>query len=103
MRTVTVTAIRFVTCALLILLMAGCSSVKGDYTCEGGLLDSLKLESGDKASASATLLGIKQTHEGTYAVDGSKVTVTLNGQSTVFTQSGKVLDGGEMVGKCTMQ
>ena len=103
MKTATIISLRSLACALLIVFLAGCSSVNGEYACQGGLLDSLTLESGGKASASATFLGIKQVHTGTYTVDGKNVTVVLNGQSTVFTQSGKTLNGGEMVGSCTMK
>ena len=90
-------------CSLLVLGLAGCTNVKGNYSCQGGLLDSLTLESDGKATASATMLGIKQVRSGTYTVDGDKVTVVINGSPSVFNHSGKTLDGGEVVGKCTLQ
>jgi len=94
--------IRSLACAFLPLLLASCTpGVKGVYTCEGGLLDSISLESGGKAYASATMFGMKQQRAGTYTVDGDKVVITINGDSTVFTHSGKTLDGGVIAGKCT--
>lgn len=92
---------RFVACASLTLFLAGCSSVKGDYACQGGLLDNLKLESDGKADVSETLLGQKMEKAATYTVDGNKVNVLLDGQSAVFTLSGKTLNGGDMLGSCT--
>ncbi len=90
--------------AFLVLVLAGCNSVKGDYTCDGGLVDSMRLEGGGKAYVTIMFLGQKTEQAGTYAVDGDKVTVTAApGQSMVFTQSGKTLDGGQMAGKCTMK
>jgi hypothetical protein len=86
---------------LLVLLLAGCNSVKGEYGCEGGLLDSVRLDSGGKASATMTFLGQRSEKAGTYTVDGDKVTLNIDGQSTVFTHAKNVLDGGMMVGKCT--
>jgi len=91
--------------ALLAVSLAGCpgSSVTGEYTCEGGLLDGLRLESGGKAYLTATMFGMKQEKAGTYTVDGDKVNVVINGESTVFTLTGKTLDGGGLVGKCTLK
>jgi hypothetical protein len=93
----------FVGCALLVLGLAGCTNVKGEYACQGGLLDSLTLESGGKATASATMLGIRQVRTGTYTVDGDKVNVVINGSPTTFTLTDKTLDGGQLVGKCTLK
>jgi len=87
-----------------IVVLAGCTSVKGTYTCDGALMDSLKLEGSDKATVDMTFLGQKSETVGTYKVDGDKVTITLgSGQAAVFTRSGKVLDGGQVAGKCTLQ
>ena len=87
----------------LMLVLTGCSSVKGEYACDG-LMQSLKLESGGKADVTMMFLGQQSQMAGTYTEDGDKVTVTLGpGQSSVFTHNGKVLDGGAMVGKCTMK
>jgi hypothetical protein len=89
---------------LLVVILAGCGGVKGDYTCTGGMLDSLRLESGGKADVSMTFLGQKIEKAGTYTEDGDKVTVVLDGsQSAVFAHSGKTLDGGETYGKCTVK
>jgi hypothetical protein len=90
-------------CVLLTVFLAACtgSRVEGDYACQGGLLDSMKLESGGKADVGETYLGQKIEKVATYTVDGSKVTVMLDGQSAVFTLSGKTLAGGEMLGTCT--
>ncbi len=87
--------------ALLVFVLAGCGGVKGDYACQGGLLDSLRLESGGKAYVSMTYLGQKMEKAATYSVDGDKVNVVLDGSSAVFAHSGKTLDGGDMYGKCT--
>jgi hypothetical protein len=87
----------------LLVILAGCTGVKGDYTCQGGLLDSLKLESGGKAQMSMTYLGTKMNTAGTYTEDGDKVNLVINGQTAVFVHSGKTLDGGDMNGKCTAQ
>lgn len=84
-----------------VMILAGCTNVKGDYACQGGLLDSLRLESGGKAYLSMTYLGQKVDSAGTYTVDGDKVNVVIGGQTAVFAHSGKTLDGGEMNGKCT--
>ena len=89
---------------LMVLMLAGCNSVKGDYACEGGLMDSMRLEGGGKGFATMMFLGQKTEQPITYTEDGDKVTVTVGpGQSTVFTHAGKVLDGGQMVGKCTLK
>ncbi len=87
----------------LILILAGCTSVAGDYACSGGMMDRLKLDSGGKADVSMTFLGQKMEKAGTYTVDGDKVNVVIDGQSAVFNRSGKVLDGGDTNGKCTAQ
>ena len=96
----TLTLARFASAALLTMFLAGCTNVDGTYNCQGGLLDSVKLDSG-KADVTMSLLGTKQEHQGTYTVDGNKVTIAIDGQSTVFTLSGKTLTGGEMAGTCT--
>ena len=82
----------------------GASSVAGNYTCTGSLLDSMNLTSDGKVSATLTMLGNKQTGAGTYQVNGDKVTVTLPGSPPAeFTRSGSTLDGGPELGKCTKQ
>ena len=85
----------------LVVVLAGCGGVKGDYTCQGGLMDTLKLESGGKAEMSMTFLGQKVDNSGTYTEDGDKVNLVIDGRTAVFVHSGKTLDGGETNGKCT--
>jgi hypothetical protein len=94
---------RSVLCLLLVAFLASCtgSRVEGEYACLGGLLDSIKLESGGKADVRETYLGQKIEKTATYTVDGSKVTVVLDGQSAVLTLFGKTLAGGDMLGTCT--
>ena len=88
--------------ALLVFVLAGCGGVKGDYACQGGLLDSLRFwNPRGKAYVSMTYLGQKMEKAATYSVDGDKVNVVLDGSSAVFAHSGKTLDGGDMYGKCT--
>jgi hypothetical protein len=77
------------------------SMLPGLVACQGGLLDNLKLESDGKADVSETYLGQKMEKAATYTVDGNKVSVLLDGQSAVFTLSGKTLNGGDMLGTCT--
>jgi len=88
---------------LLTVLLAGCNNVKGVYVCEAGMLDSIRLESGGKAYVSATFFGQKQEKTGTYTVDGDKVSINIGGVANEFTHSKNTLDGGAMVGKCTMK
>ena len=95
---------RLVGAAFLVLILAGCGGVKGDYACDGGLMDSMRLEGGGKGFATMMLFGQKSEQPVTYTEDGDKVTVTAGpGQAMVFTHSGKVLDGGQMAGKCTLK
>jgi hypothetical protein len=85
----------------LFAMLAGCGGDKGDYTCKDGLLESLKLKSGGKAYVTMGMFGQKIEKAGTYTVDGDKVNVVIDGDSMLFTKSGKVLNGGDMFGKCT--
>jgi hypothetical protein len=95
---------RAVALGFLLLLLAGCGGVKGDYACDSSLVDSMRLEGGGKAFVTITFLGQKTEQPATYTEDGDKVTVTVApGQSVVFTHSGKVLDGGQIAGKCTLK
>ena len=57
--------------------------------------------SSGKADVKETYLGQKIEKTATYTVDGSKVTVMLDGQSAAFTLSGKTLAGGDTLGTCT--
>ena len=75
---------------LCMVFLAACSGgVDAEYTCSGGLWTSLKLQSGGKAYASAAFLGQTVDKAGTYSVDGDKINVVIDGQSTVFTRAGK--------------
>jgi len=83
---------------MLLAILAGCGGVKGDYACQGGLLDSLKLKSGGKAYITMTMFGQKLEKAGTYTVDGDKINVVIDGESMLFTKSGKTLNAGGMPG-----
>jgi hypothetical protein len=97
-----VSLMRFTACALLTVVLASCTpGVQGVYACEGSILDAIRLESGGKAYVSATMFGQTSEKAGTYTVDGDKVSIVIDGESTVFTLKGKTLDGGGMVGRCT--
>jgi hypothetical protein len=94
--------LRFVGCALLTGFLSGCGpNVKGEYSCKGGFLETVRLESGGKAFVSANMFGVKQSKTGTYSVDGEKVVITLDMQPHDFARKGTTLDGGEILGKCT--
>jgi hypothetical protein len=102
MRSGCVSLMRFAAGALLTVVLAGCTpGVQGVYACQGSLLDAVRLESGGKAYVSATMFGQTSEKAGTYSVDGDKVSIVIDGQSTVFTLNGKTLDGGGLVGRCT--
>lgn len=104
MKTATVGATlpRCVVCVLLAIFLPACTGcrVEGDYACQGGLLDSMKLESGGKAEVGETYLDQKMEKAATHTVDGSRVALVLDGQSAVFTLSGKTLVGGDTLGAC---
>ncbi len=90
--------------AFLTFVLTGCSNIKGTYNCKGGIfLQSVTLESGDKAIVTGNVFGSIQQKVGTYAVDGNNVTITVGGQPTPFILKGKTLDGGELGGTCTLQ
>jgi len=83
----------------------GAASVAGHYTCTDSILDALWLTSDGKVSATATLFGETQTKDGTYQVNGDKVTVTIPAvpaPTAEFTRSGTTLDAG-VNGKCPKQ
>lgn len=90
---------------VLLLLLAGCSKgVKGTYNCKGGIfLQSITLDSSDKALITGNVFGSIQQKAGTYKVDGDTVTITADGRPIPFTIKGKALDGGELGGVCTAQ
>ena len=89
---------------VLALALIGCSNVKGTYACKGGIfLQSVSLESDDRAIVTGNVFGSIQQKTGTYKVDGNNVTITVGGQSTPFILKGKTLDGGELGGTCTLQ
>jgi len=91
--------------AVLALVLTGCSkNIKGTYNCKGGIfLQSVTLESGDKATVTGNVFGSIQQKVGTYTVDGDNVNITVGGQATPFILKGKTLDGGELGGTCTAQ
>jgi hypothetical protein len=101
MKTITARYVRTVGVFFLLIILAGCGGVKGDYTCKDGLLVSLKLSSGGKAYVTMGMFGQKIEKAGTYTVDGDKVNVVVDGESMLFTKSGKSLNGGDMLGTCT--
>jgi len=91
-------------CALLLVVLAGCNSVKGTYACSGGVfLKSIKLDSDDKALVTGDVWGQIQQKSGTYKVDGDNVTITIEGQAIQFVHKDKTLDGGPMAGKCVAE
>ena len=60
----------------LALVLTGCSNIKGTYNCKGGIfLQSITLESGDKATVTGNVFGSIQQKPGTYTVDGNTVTI----------------------------
>lgn len=87
--------------ALLVVTLAGCGGVEGNYACKEGIVSSLKLKSGGNAYVTMVFFGEQFEKGGTYTVDDDKVNVVIDGDSMLFTASGKTLDGGEMFGKCT--
>jgi hypothetical protein len=89
------------TALLTVLLVVACGGgVEGKYTYtstvdgEKGSM-SLELKSGNKAVWSMESEGISMNEkaEGTYSVDGDKITVTIQGDSSVFTLKGDTLKG----------
>jgi hypothetical protein len=79
-------------------LLSACgSSVAGEYTCELGPVSGLVLGSGGKASASSPLSD--RVAEGSYEVDGSKVTVRIGDTAELLTYADGVLSSSD--GKCT--
>lgn len=95
-RSIKMTGVLFLLTALF-----GCGGVKGDYTCQGGLLESLQLKSGEKAYVVMSVFGQKMEKAGTYTVDGDKINVIIDGESMLFTKSGKKLNAGGMLGTCS--
>ena len=80
---------------LLLLVLAGCGDgLSGNtYKSDGGIIDKLEFKSGGKVFV--TGLG-DQVKEGTYAVDGDKVTVTIGGDNEVLTKEKDGTLGGPM-------
>jgi hypothetical protein len=102
MRNGCVSLMRFAACVLFALILSACTpGVEGVYACQGSILDAIRLESGGKAYVSATMFGQTSEKAGTYSVDGDKVSIVIDGQSTVFTLKGKTLNGGGIGGQCT--
>ena len=100
MKSVTLRWIRTMGAVSLFTVLTGCGGVNGDYKCKDGLLESLKLNSGGKAYVTMAMFGQKMEKAGTYTVDGQKINVVIDGESMLFTQSGKTLNGGGMIGTC---
>jgi len=101
MKSLNMRSIKMVGVLFLLTTLFGCGGVKGDYTCKGGLLDSLQLKSDEKAYVTMLVFGQKMEKAGTYTVDGDKINVIIDGESMLFTKSGKALNGGELFGTCT--
>jgi hypothetical protein len=98
------TKLKLAGCALLLVGLVACNSVKGTYDCSGGIfLKSITLESSDKATVVGSVFGMTQQKLGTYKVDGDNVIITVQGDAMQFRHKGKTLDGGELVGVCTMR
>ncbi len=93
----------FTTVAVLllsVLLVAGCGGIEGKYsheeqTPEGSMKLTLELRGGDKAvmTMSGGPGGGSMSTEGTYKVEGDKVSVAIAGDTEVFTRSGNRLIG----------
>ena len=74
----------------------GDEGVSGTYKAKGtGILEKLEFTS-DKVDVT----GLGETKQGTYMVDGDKVTVTIDGEGQIFTRDKEgCLDGGMLLGK----
>jgi hypothetical protein len=102
--------LRFLSVLPALVFLSACTaglagaSVAGDYTCTDSIFDSLKLSSGGKAHVTATAFGETHQVDGTYDVQGNKISLTIDvptmPQPAVFTKSGNTLNGG-MLGTCT--
>jgi len=100
---------RLLSSLVLAAVLVGCGGVNGTYeasqkTADGTFTMSLKLESGKKATW--TLKGGpagsgSMSLEGTYSVDGKKVSVVLAGDTQVFTLEGGGLST-DMMGQKTV-
>lgn len=84
-------------------VLAACGGVEGRYSTEETMPDgskakfTLELKGGDKAvmtMGGGALGSASMTAEGTYSVDGDKVSVVIDGDTEVFTRK-----GGALVGK----
>jgi hypothetical protein len=85
-------------CIAALLILTACrSGVAGEYTCDLGPVNGIILGSGGKASASSPLTN--RVAEGTYEVDGDKVTVRIGNSAVQFTHAHGVLSSRE--GQCT--
>jgi hypothetical protein len=77
--------------------LAGCGDgLAGTYVPDGfAIVQKVELKAG---KAYVTVLGT--TKEGTYTVDGDKVSINVAGDATVFTRDAKgCLDGGPLAGR----
>jgi len=89
--------------AFLAALFASCGGVEGTYShvedVDGEEVSmSIALEPDGKAVWSMGGEGASTGATGTYKVDGDRVTVTIHGDSTVFTLDGETLKG-EILGE----
>ena len=93
--------VKVLSAAVLVVMLGvtlvACGGVKGTYECEITVMGStvtttLELKDGDKCVMSANAGGISSEKEGTYKVDGDKITLTISGESVEGT-----ISGGEIV------
>ncbi|HWB21239.1 MAG TPA: lipocalin family protein, partial [Phycisphaerales bacterium] len=86
----------------LTLVLVGCGGVQGKYSHEEKGPDgsmgkmTLELKSGGKATVTMSGGGNSMSSEGTYTVDGDKVSITFQGDTQVLTKSGSKLTGKMM-------
>jgi hypothetical protein len=88
--------------ALFACLCVGCGGgLKGTYTPVGQtfggmLISNVTFNAADKVEVTA----MGMTHEGTYALDGKRVKITVSGDTTIMTIDEQgCLDAGGMIGK----
>ena len=92
--------VKVLSAAVLVVMLGvtlvACGGVKGTYECEITVMGStvtttLELKDGDKCVMSANAGGISSEKEGTYKVDGDKITLTVGANSVTGTlKDGKI-------------